>query len=32
MSSKLREVEALPGEQANGLLGDALSAADADEP
>jgi DNA recombination protein RmuC len=32
MSSKLREVEALPGEQANGLLGDALSGADADEP
>jgi DNA recombination protein RmuC len=32
MSTKLRAVEALPGEEANGLLGDALSGADADEP
>ncbi|HXZ07355.1 MAG TPA: DNA recombination protein RmuC, partial [Paraburkholderia sp.] len=32
MNRKLRDVEALPGEQATGLLGDALSGADADEP
>jgi DNA recombination protein RmuC len=32
MNRKLRDVEALPGEQAIGLLGDTLSGADADEP
>ncbi|MGF6755323.1 DNA recombination protein RmuC [Paraburkholderia sp. GAS334] len=32
MNRKLRDVEALPGEEASGLLGDALSGADADEP
>ncbi|WP_118180730.1 DNA recombination protein RmuC [Paraburkholderia phosphatilytica] len=32
MNRKLRDVEALPGEQASGLLGDALAGADADEP
>ena len=31
MNRKLRDVEALPGEQASGLLGDALLGADADE-
>jgi DNA recombination protein RmuC len=31
MSRKLRDVEALPGEQASGLLGDALLGADSDE-
>ncbi|MGF6723687.1 DNA recombination protein RmuC [Paraburkholderia sp. GAS41] len=31
MNRKLRDVEALPGEEANGLLGDALLGADADE-
>jgi DNA recombination protein RmuC len=32
MNTKLREVEALPGEQASGLLGDAYSSAEAEEP
>jgi DNA recombination protein RmuC len=31
MNRKLRDVEALPGDQASGLLGDALLGADADE-
>ena len=31
MNRKLRDVEALPGEQASGLLGDALPGADAEE-
>ncbi|PCE27790.1 recombinase RmuC [Paraburkholderia acidicola] len=31
MGRKLRDVEALPGEQASGLLGDAVSGADTDE-
>jgi DNA recombination protein RmuC len=31
MNRKLRDVEALPGEQASGLLGDALLGADAEE-
>ena len=31
MSRKLRDVEALPGEEATGLLGDALAGSDADE-
>ncbi len=32
MNRKLRDVEALPGDEANGLLGDALSGADTEEP
>jgi DNA recombination protein RmuC len=32
MNRKLRDVEALPGEEASGVLGEALSGADADEP
>ena len=32
MNRKLRDVEALPGEEARELLGDALSGSDADEP
>ena len=32
MNRKLRDVEALPGEQATGILGDALAGSDADEP
>jgi DNA recombination protein RmuC len=31
MSRRLRDVEALPGEEASGLLGDALSGVDPDE-
>ncbi|WP_199540359.1 DNA recombination protein RmuC [Paraburkholderia kururiensis] len=32
MNRKLRDVEALPGEEASGVLGEALSGADSDEP
>jgi DNA recombination protein RmuC len=31
MNRKLRDVEALPGEEVSGLLGDALSGVDPDE-
>jgi DNA recombination protein RmuC len=31
MGRKLRDVEALPGEEASGLLGDALTGVDPDE-